>query len=175
MLGFSDAAGGANASDCFDQEYGIRPSASACEDQLGEEADGNLLGSRADAVGRSEYCDRLNLTIQAKNSLSVRVAEANAERAARSKLEEELEATKRSVVKLNERQETMATTSLSVGEVKLQEERDKLLVSICVDCYCGIVLSCRKSCGALAVSKTSSNRSSPSVCTVSCLDHVEHY
>lgn len=67
--------------------------------------------------------------MQAKNSLGLRVAEANAERAARSKVEEELESTKRSVAKLNERQETMAATSLSVGEVKLQEERDKLLVS----------------------------------------------
>jgi E3 ubiquitin-protein ligase BRE1 len=60
-----------------------------------------------------------------------RVAEANAEKAARDRLQEEVEAGQRAVKKLKERQEIVSASggSVSANEVQMKDERDKLLVS----------------------------------------------
>lgn len=123
--------GCADASYRFGQEHCLGPSASVGEVEFREETDGDLVVAWSNSASRGKslasHGAQSDIS-QAKNALGVRVAEANAERAARSKVEEELEATKRTIIKLNERQETMAATSVSAGELKLQEERDKLLV-----------------------------------------------
>jgi E3 ubiquitin-protein ligase BRE1 len=63
-----------------------------------------------------------------------RVAEANAEKAARDRLQEEVEAGQRAIKKLKERQEIVSASggSVSANEVQMKDERDKLLVSAAV-------------------------------------------
>ena len=62
-----------------------------------------------------------------------RVAEANSEKIARERLQEEIDSSSRTIKKLKERQEALAVASsdnLTAHEWQMKEERDKLLVRL---------------------------------------------
>ncbi|RSH91929.1 hypothetical protein EHS25_009299 [Saitozyma podzolica] len=72
----------------------------------------------------------------AQQIMHQRVAEANAEKAARDRLQEEVEAGQRAVKKLKERQEIVSASggSVSANEVQMKDERDKLLKLLRCSC-----------------------------------------
>ncbi|WWD19675.1 E3 ubiquitin-protein ligase BRE1 [Kwoniella shandongensis] len=74
---------------------------------------------------------------EAQQIMHQRVAEATAEKEARAKLQDEAEASTRTIKKLKERQEAMAavsSTNMSAGEWQMKEERDKLLKLLRCSC-----------------------------------------
>ncbi len=61
-----------------------------------------------------------------------RVAEANTEKSARDRLQDDAESSARTIKKLKERQEALTaagSNNVSGNEFQMKEERDKLLVS----------------------------------------------
>ncbi|OCF38081.1 E3 ubiquitin-protein ligase BRE1 [Kwoniella heveanensis BCC8398] len=74
----------------------------------------------------------------AQQVMHQRVAEATSEKAARAKLQDEVEMSTKTIKKLRERQEAMATASqandMSAGEWQMKEERDKLLKLLRCSC-----------------------------------------
>jgi hypothetical protein len=106
-----------------------------------------------------------------------RVADHAAEKATREKLQEEVEEKQRKIEKLKERHEAMVGASsgkhgVSATEYALQQERDKLFVSIPARARARAVSATRadlvrNSCGVHAATSTLSNRSSRAACIVS--------
>lgn len=75
---------------------------------------------------------------EAQQLAHTRVAEASTERAARGKIQDELEATQRQLTKLKEKQEaltaTSAATNTSAADLTIREEREKLLKILRCSC-----------------------------------------
>lgn len=70
---------------------------------------------------------------EAQQIMHIRVAESQSDREVKRKLEEEAEATAKTIKKLREKQEALISApgkDMSAGEWQLREERDKLLVSL---------------------------------------------
>lgn len=59
-----------------------------------------------------------------------RVAEAVTEKAAKDRVQDELDKATATIKKLNERQEVANSTNATVGEIQLKDERDKLMVGL---------------------------------------------
>lgn len=59
-----------------------------------------------------------------------RVAEAVSEKAAKDRVQDELDKATATIKKLNERQEVASSTNSTLGEIQLKDERDKLMVGL---------------------------------------------
>lgn len=112
-----------------------------------------------------------NALAEAQQIMHQRVAEANAEKEARAKLQDEADGQMKTIKKLKERQDAVAAasqTGMSDHEWAITQERDKLLVSSSI-CTLIFVLTCSRNCSnALVANKTSSNRLLSNACTVRC-------
>lgn len=107
--------------------------------------------------------------------MHVRVADSASDREAKRRLEEEAEVADKTIRKLKERQEALVAApskDMSATEWQMKEERDKLLVShswsnVQISTTVSYADYCRNYSAVHAASRTSSSKSSPSVCTVS--------